>query len=46
MHRDDEVRSIVGYRDDELLVMPAYSRRHVALFAGVSATRDATASFC
>jgi purine-binding chemotaxis protein CheW len=30
----DEVRSIVGYRDDELLVMPAYSRRHVALFAG------------
>lgn len=34
MHRDDEVRSIVGYRDDELLVMPAYSRRHVGLFAG------------
>jgi purine-binding chemotaxis protein CheW len=30
----DEVRSIVGYRDDELMVMPAYSRRHVALFAG------------
>lgn len=30
----DEVRSIVGYRDDELLAMPAYSRRHVALFAG------------
>ncbi|WP_181969822.1 chemotaxis protein CheW [Paraburkholderia sp. DHOC27] len=30
----DEVRSIVAYRDDELLAMPAYSRRHVALFAG------------
>lgn len=30
----DEVRSIVGYRDDELMAMPAYSRRHVALFAG------------
>jgi purine-binding chemotaxis protein CheW len=30
----DEVRSIVGYRDDELLAMPAYSRLHVALFAG------------
>ncbi len=30
----DEVRSIVGYRDDELLAMPSYSRRHVALFAG------------
>jgi purine-binding chemotaxis protein CheW len=30
----DEVRSIVGYRDDELLAMPAYSRRHVTLFAG------------
>ncbi|WP_186308594.1 chemotaxis protein CheW [Paraburkholderia sp. BCC1885] len=30
----DEVRSIVAYRDDELMVMPAYSRRHVALFAG------------
>jgi purine-binding chemotaxis protein CheW len=30
----DEVRSIVGYRDDELMVMPAYSRRHVALFVG------------
>lgn len=40
-HRDvhvgllvDEVRSIVGYRDDELLAMPAYGRRHVTLFAG------------
>lgn len=30
----DEVRSIVGYRDDELMVMPAYSKRHVALFTG------------
>jgi purine-binding chemotaxis protein CheW len=30
----DEVRSIVGYRDDELLPMPAYARRDVALFAG------------
>jgi purine-binding chemotaxis protein CheW len=30
----DEVRSIVSYRDEELLAMPAYSRRHVALFAG------------
>jgi purine-binding chemotaxis protein CheW len=30
----DEVRSIVGYRDDELLAMPVYSRRHVTLFAG------------
>jgi purine-binding chemotaxis protein CheW len=30
----DEVRSIVAYRDDELMAMPAYSRRHVALFAG------------
>lgn len=30
----DEVRSIVGYRDDELMQMPAYSRRHVALYTG------------
>lgn len=30
----DEVSSIVGYRDDELLPMPAYARRHVSLFTG------------
>jgi len=30
----DEVRSIVGYRDDELLPMPAYARRQVDFFAG------------
>jgi purine-binding chemotaxis protein CheW len=30
----DEVCSIVGYRDDELLPMPAYSQRQAALFAG------------
>jgi len=30
----DRVSSIVSYRDDELLAMPAFSQRHVDLFAG------------